>query len=88
MIEYHIVGFGIIDGYCYGQGRNHTIHHVIEDRYNLRKKLEKDNPAQMAITLLMNSMYGKTIIKPVDTDTILKYSKGDFEKYASHNCNY
>ena len=27
----------------------------------------------------MNSMYGKSIIKPVETDTIVKYNKDDFE---------
>ena len=42
----------------------------------------------MVIKLLMNSMYGKTIIKPVETDTITKDSKTDFEKYISYNYNY
>ena len=36
----------------------------------------------------MNSMYGKTIIKPVETDTIVKGNKNDFEKYISLNHNY
>ena len=48
MVDYHIAGFGIIDGYCYDQGRTNTINHVIDDLYNLRKKLTQDNnPAQM-----------------------------------------
>ena len=29
----------------------------------------------MVIRLLMNSMYGKTIIKPVETDTVVKDSQ-------------
>ena len=35
----------------------------------------------------MNSMCGKTIIKPIETDTIIKYSRDDFEKCMSliHN---
>ena len=33
-------------------------------------------------------MYGKTIIKPVETDTIFKYNKEYFEKYISYNYNY
>ena len=33
-------------------------------------------------------MYGKTIIKPVETDTIVKYSKGDFGKYIPYNYKY
>lgn len=41
------------------------------------------SPEQVVIKLLMNSMYGKTIIKSVETDTMIKYSKDDFEKYIS-----
>ena len=36
----------------------------------------------------MNSMYGKTIIKPVETYTIVKGNRDDFEKYISYNYNY
>ena len=43
---------------------------------------------QVAIKLLMNSMYGKTIVKPVETDTIIKDSRDDFEKCMSLNHNY
>ena len=89
MIEYHIAEFGISDAYYYNQGRNYTINHVIEDLYNLRVKLNKDkNPAQMVITMLMGSMYGKTIIKAVEADTIVKYDIHGFGKYVSYNYNY
>ena len=44
-------------------------------KHNLRAKLKNNNPAQIVIKLLMTSMYGKTIIKPVETDTIVKYNK-------------
>ena len=33
-------------------------------------------------------MYGKTITKPVGTDTIVKDNRDDFEKYISYNYNY
>ena len=42
----------------------------------------------MVIKLLMNSMYGKTIIKPVETDTIVKDNKDDFETCISYNYDY
>ena len=42
----------------------------------------------MVIKLLMNSMYGETIIKPVETDTIVKGNRDDFGKYFSYNHNY
>ena len=41
----------------------------------------------MVIKLLMNSMYGKTIIKPAETNTIVKDDKVDFEKYVYYNYN-
>ena len=89
LVKYHKAEFEIIDGYYYNEGRNDTINHVIEDLHNLRAKLNKDkNPAQIVIKLLMNSMYGKTIIKPVETDTIVKDNKDDFEKYISYKYNY
>ena len=88
IITYHEAGFEIIDGYYYDQGRNNTINHVIEDLYNLRLKLKQDkNPAQIVINLLMDSMYGKTIIKQVETDTTVKDNRDDFEKYISYNYN-
>ena len=57
--------------------------------YGLRRKLQDDdNPAEVVIKLLMNSMYGKTIIKPVEIDTIVKDSRGYFGEYISLNVNY
>ena len=89
IITFHDAEFEIIDGCYYDGGRNNTINHVIEDLYNLRLKLKQDkNPAHIVIKLLMNSMYGKTIIKPVETDTTVKDNRGDFEKYISYNYNY
>ena len=41
----------------------------------------------MIVKLLMNSMYGKTIIKPVETDTVVKANRDDFGKHISYNCN-
>ena len=81
IITCHEAEFETIDGYYYDQRRNNTINHVIEDLYNLRLKMKQDkNPAQVVIKLLMNSMYGKTVIKPVETDTIVKDNRDDFEK--------
>ena len=36
LITYHEAEFEIIDGYCYGQGRNGIINHVIGDLYDLK----------------------------------------------------
>ena len=40
LITYHEAEFESIDGYYYNEGRNNTINHVIEDLYNLRKKMK------------------------------------------------
>ena len=89
IIEYHQAEFEIIDGYYYDQGRNNTINHVIADLYSLRIKLKRDrNPARIVIQLLMNSMYGRTIVKPVETYTIVKGNIYDFDTCTSYNYNY
>ena len=40
----------------------------------------------MVVKELMNSMYGKTILKPIETETIVK-QENDY-KYISFNYNY
>ena len=85
---YREAEFEIIDVCYYNEGRNNTINNVIKDLYDLRKNLKQEkNQAQIVIKLLMNSMYGKTIIKPVETNTIVKGNRDDFEKYTSYNYN-
>ena len=89
LITFHDAQFEIIDGYYYNGGRNETISHVSEYLYNLRLKLKKDeNPAQMVINIFMNSMYGNTIIKPIERDTVVKDNQNEFEKYMSYNYTY
>ena len=44
--------------------------------------------ADIVIKLWMNSVYGKTIIKPIETDTIVKNNKEAFGKYTSYKYNY
>ena len=41
----------------------------------------------MVVKELMNSMYGKTILKPIETETIVKHEKY-YLKYVSFNYNY
>ena len=41
----------------------------------------------MVVKELMNSMYGKTILKPIETETIVK-QETDYHKYVSFNYNY
>ena len=72
MITFHGAEFGIIDGYHNNSGRNNNIYNVINNLYDLRLKLTNGkHPAQAILKLLMNPMFGKTIIKPVEIDTTI-----------------
>ena len=76
LITFHEAEFEITDAYYLNSGRNDKMNNVIKNLYDLRRELQDaDNPAEVVIKLLMNSMYGKTIIKPVETDTIIKDSR-------------
>ena len=78
-VAFHEAESDIIDGYYYNSGRKDKTNNVIKNLYDLRLKWKNDqNPAQVVINLLMNSMYGKTIIKPIETDTTIKGSRDDF----------
>ena len=87
LMTFQDVEFEVIDGYYFNQGRNDKIKSVIKHLYDLRKKMKKeDNPAQLVIKLLMNSLYGKTLLKPIYTDTVVKH-EDKYEAYVSYNYN-
>ena len=57
----------------------------------MKYKTEK-NPIQMVFKTVMNSAYGKTIMKPVEQDTDYKYKYNSdggqsFEQYVHRNHN-
>ena len=87
-INFQLIDFEIIDGYYFDQGRNNKINETIRHLCDLRKNLKKEkNPAQMVIKLLMISMYGKTILKPIEVDTVV-VPEWRFEKYINYNYNF
>ena len=63
------VCFDMIQGYYFDEGFNTRIHTVMQQLFDLRCRLKlQDSTAQMGVKLLMNSSYGKTGLKAVDTD--------------------
>ena len=75
-INFQNITFEIIDGYYFDEGHNENINKIIKHLYSKRIELKKmKNPAQIVIKELMNSMYGKTILKPIETETIVKTIK-------------
>ena len=87
-IKFQQIEFEIIDGYYFSQGHNTKIKEVTSRLYLKRKELKKDkNPAQLVFKELMNSMYGKTILKPIETETVVKRDY-QFSKHVSYNYNF
>jgi hypothetical protein len=59
-------------GYFFDEGFNDKINVFIESLFKLRVEYKKQkNPLQETIKLLLNSIYGKSILKAVDTQTVV-----------------
>jgi len=86
LIKFHKISFKIIKGYYYDEGRNIKIGKVIRYLFNKRKEEKKNkNPVEQIFKLIMNSAYGKTLLKPFDTES--KYIK-DLNEHTSKYFNH
>jgi len=78
LIEFHNVKskhFEILDGYYFDEGRCSKIGEIISSVFNLRQEFKsKENPIENLYKLIMNSAYGKTIMKANDTE--IKFING------------
>ena len=76
LIEFQDIEFNIIKGYYYDEGRNYQIGKTIQHLFNTRKAKKdeimpdgsKCNPIEQVYKLLMNSAYGRTLLKPFETE--------------------
>ena len=81
LIHYQEIEFEIIKGYYYNEGRNNKILEVITHLFETRKREKTNkNPIEQVFKLIMNSAYGKSLLKPFDTES--KYVK-DIEQHSS-----
>ncbi|MCB1713155.1 MAG: hypothetical protein KDH96_11985, partial [Candidatus Riesia sp.] len=88
LINFQQVEFKIICGEGFTQKRNLKIQREIKYLFNKRLKYKKEkNPIQEVIKLLMNSVYGKTTLRPISKEKIIKNTKEDCIKYVSQNHN-
>jgi hypothetical protein len=77
-VEFQKIEYDIIDGYYFNEGRNKNIGKEINKIFNARLKMKKDeNPMQLVYKLLMNSSYGKTILKPISSESKIINSSYD-----------
>ena len=87
-MEYQNIKFNIICGYYYDEGHNNKINSVMEHLFNTRLEAKKNgNPIQEIYKLLMNSSYGKSLLKPIETDIII-VPNSKFDNYLNKNYNY
>lgn len=87
LIEFQGIEYKIIEGYYFNEGFNTTIKTTIEHMFNQRLKYKKEkNPIQVIYKLIMNSSYGKTIMKEhLTEDVIINEDKYNDYVYRNHN---
>ena len=77
-----------IRGYYYSDKRDYLCRQVIANLFNLRLKYKAEkNPLQEIIKLILNSIYGKTILKPID-EQYKFIQKNKLNKYIINRYNY
>ena len=88
LVRFQAVEYDFINGYYFDEGMNNKINTVIRHLFNQRLKYKKEkNPLQLVFKELMNSSYGKSCLKPIDTDSY--YIKvEDFKDYIIKNYHY
>ena len=87
-MDFYDVDFEVIRGYYFNEGFNKRINDFITKLFNLRLKYKKaKNPLQSTIKLLLNSIYGKSILKPIKTE-IHCVPKNTIYKYIYRNYNF
>jgi len=99
-IKHHEIEYEILDGVYYDEGFNNKFGDLIKKLYDDRKveKAKKKNGKtederksgavmQELIKLMLNSAYGKTILKKSKTQQVIKDRGEKTEKYISSNFN-
>ena len=88
VVRFQGLEYEFINGYYYDEGMNNKINTVIRHLFNQRLIYKKQkNPLQLVFKELMNSSYGKSCLKPIDSDSVY-VSKDDFKEYVIKNYHY
>lgn len=86
--EFQGLNFKVICGYYYNEGYNDKINSVIKHLFTKRKEMKKiGNPIQTVYKQLMNSCYGKCLLKPIEHN-IKIVKESEWEKYLSRSYNF
>lgn len=87
-IQFHDIEYEILDGVYWNNGFNKKAGEIVNHLFQARLKCKKEGNKALSgvIKLILNSLYGKTIMKRSHTkDKIVK--EKDFENYISNNFN-
>jgi hypothetical protein len=88
-INFHHIEYEILDGVYWNEGGNPKMGELIQKLFNERLKHKKNNPALAnTLKLMLNSAYGKTIMKKSKSETkIINVSKSadKFNRYIYNN---
>jgi hypothetical protein len=89
LIEFQKVEFIIKRGYYFDEGFNNKVNEVIQHLFEtrLQKKKEK-NPIECIYKLLMNSSYGKSIMKAILEKVDIIDGVEEFENFLFRNYNW
>lgn len=86
LIKFHKIEFEIVRGYFYNEGFNNKINKTINYLFDERLKYKAlKNPVQEVYKLIMNSAYGKSIMKEIETEDKYIYNKKDYDIYLRRN---
>jgi hypothetical protein len=86
--EFYDIEYKVKRGYYFDEGFNNKINEFIVKLFNLRLKYKTEhNPLENTIKLLLNSIYGKSILKNIATDNIV-VPKNKLDKYIVRYYNY
>ena len=89
MIQFQNIEFKIIRGYYFNEGFNTQIKDTIKFLFEERLKLKKQgNKAEMIYKLLMNSGYGKSIMKPIEEEIKIFDDNHKLNVYIGRNYNW
>ena len=89
LIQFQQITFDVVRGYYFDEGFNTKIKDTILFLFNERLRLKKeDNPAEQVFKLIMNSGYGKSNMKPVETESRFFDDDDKFQVYLSKNYNW
>ena len=88
LIKYQKIKCEILQGYYYDEKRDLRIRDEVQKLFQLRLNYKKEeNPLQEIIKLILNSIYGKTILSPIESKITIVDDK-DAVRYAIRNYNH